>query len=156
MGERAVGAARRRRENTELRRRSGSSTELIGISTGINAVRSAVEKVAPTGSRVLITGPAGAGKEVVARRIHERSRRAAGPFVVLNCATLTPDRLEAELFGNEPGGREPRTVGTLELAHQGTLLLDEVADLPIQNTGTTLRKTEERRGGKRGSRTGKQ
>src|SRR3546814_8094057 len=101
MGERAVGAARRRRENTELRRRSGSSTELIGISTGINAVRSAVEKVAPTGSRVLITGPAGAGKEVVARRIHERSRRAAGPFVVLNCATLTPDRLEAELFGTE-------------------------------------------------------
>src|SRR3546814_8473708 len=79
----------------------------------------------------------------VARRIHERSRRAAGPFVVLNCATLTPDRLEAELFGTEPGGREPRTVGTLELAHKGTLLLDEVADMPIETQGKILRELQE-------------
>src|SRR3546814_1297377 len=86
---------------------------------------------------------AGAGKEVVARRIHARSRRAAGPFVVLNCATLTPDRLEAELFGTEPGGREPRTVGTLELAHKGTLLLDEVADMPIETQGKILRVLQE-------------
>ncbi|GHD47413.1 sigma-54-dependent Fis family transcriptional regulator [Thalassobaculum fulvum] len=143
MIERAVEAARLRRENSELRRRAGSSTELIGISPGVNAVRSAIEKVAPTGSRVLITGPAGAGKEVVARRIHERSRRAGGPFVVLNCATLTPERLESELFGTEPGGREPRTVGTLELAHKGTLLLDEVADMPIETQGKILRVLQE-------------
>jgi len=143
MIERAVESTRLRRENTELRRRAGSSTDLIGISTGINAVRGAIEKVAPTGSRVLITGPAGAGKEVVARRIHERSRRAVGPFVVLNCATLTPERLESELFGTEPGGREPRTVGTLELAHKGTLLLDEVADMPIETQGKILRVLQE-------------
>lgn len=143
MIERAVESARLRRENTELRRRAGSSTELIGVSTGINAVRSAIEKVAPTGSRVLITGPAGAGKEVVARRIHERSRRTSGPFVVLNCATLTPERLESELFGTEPGGREPRTVGTLELSHKGTLLLDEVADMPIETQGKILRVLQE-------------
>ncbi len=143
MIERAVESTRLRRENTELRRRAGSSTDLIGISTGINAVRGAIEKVAPTGSRVLITGPAGAGKEVVARRIHERSRRADGPFVVLNCATLTPERLEPELFGTEPGGREPRTVGTLELAHKGTLLLDEVADMPIETQGKILRVLQE-------------
>ncbi len=143
MIQRAVESARLRRENTELRRRAGSSTELIGISPGVNAVRSAIEKVAPTGSRVLITGPAGAGKEVVARRIHERSRRGEGPFVVLNCATLTPERLESELFGTEPGGREPRTVGTLELAHKGTLLLDEVADMPIETQGKILRVLQE-------------
>ncbi|MEQ8817907.1 MAG: sigma-54 dependent transcriptional regulator [Thalassobaculum sp.] len=143
MIERAVESTRLRRENTELRRRAGSSTDLIGISTGINAVRGAIEKVAPTGSRVLITGPAGAGKEVVARRIHERSRRVSGPFVVLNCATLTPERLESELFGTEPGGREPRTVGTLELAHKGTLLLDEVADMPIETQGKILRVLQE-------------
>lgn len=143
MIERAVESAKLRREVHELRRRAGSSTELIGLSTGLNAVRSAIEKVAPTGSRVLITGPAGAGKEVVARRIHERSRRASGPFIVLNCATLTPDRLESELFGTEPGGREPRTVGTLELAHKGTLLLDEVADMPIETQGKILRVLQE-------------
>lgn len=143
MIQRAVESARLRRENTELRRRAGSSTELIGLSPGINAVRGAIEKVAPTGSRVLITGPAGAGKEVVARRIHERSRRGEGPFVVLNCATLTPERLESELFGTEPGGREPRTVGTLELAHKGTLLLDEVADMPIETQGKILRVLQE-------------
>ncbi|MEQ8397249.1 sigma-54 dependent transcriptional regulator [Thalassobaculum sp.] len=143
MIERAVESAKLRREVHELRRRAGSATDLIGLSTGLNAVRSAIEKVAPTGSRVLITGPAGAGKEVVARRIHERSRRADGPFVVLNCATLTPDRLESELFGTEPGGREARTVGTLELAHKGTLLLDEVADMPIETQGKILRVLQE-------------
>lgn len=143
MIERAVESAKLRREVRELRRRAGSATDLIGLSTGLNAVRSAIEKVAPTGSRVLITGPAGAGKEVVARRIHERSRRADGPFVVLNCATLTPDRLESELFGTEPGGREARTVGTLELAHKGTLLLDEVADMPIETQGKILRVLQE-------------
>src|SRR3546814_20042834 len=101
MVERAVEAARLRRENTELRRLTGSSTELIGISTGIHAVRSAVEKVAPTGRRVLITWPAGAGQGVVARRIHERSRRAAGPVAVLNRPPPPPHRRGAALFGTQ-------------------------------------------------------
>ncbi len=143
MVERAIEAARLRRENLELRRRTGSISDLIGVSAGIGSVRASIEKVAPTGSRVLITGPAGVGKEIVARRIHERSRRAEGPFVVLNCATLTPDRLEAELFGTEPLGEEPRTVGTLELAHRGTLLLDEAADMPLETQGKILRVLQE-------------
>lgn len=143
MVQRAIEAARLRRENDELKRRTGSGSDLVGVSSGINVVRASIEKVAPTGSRVLITGPAGVGKEIVARRIHERSRRSHGPFVVLNCATLTPDRLETELFGTEPGGAEPRTVGTLELAHKGTLLLDEVADMPLETQGKILRVLQE-------------
>ena len=143
MAQRAIEAARLRRENDDLRKRSGTASDLVGISNGINLVRAAIEKVAPTGSRVLITGPAGVGKEIVARRIHERSRRAQGSFVVLNCATLTPDRLETELFGTEPGGAEPRTIGTLELAHKGTLLLDEVADMPLETQGKILRVLQE-------------
>ena len=141
--ERAIDAARMRREISELKRRSGSATELVGISAGLNSLRQQIERVAPTGSRVLITGPAGVGKEIVARRIHENSSRADGPFIVLNCATLTPDRLETELFGTEPGGKEPRTVGTLELAHKGTLLLDEVADMPLETQGKILRVLQE-------------
>ena len=143
MVQRAIEAARLRRENDDLKKRSGTASDLVGISNGINTVRASIEKVAPTGSRVLITGPAGVGKEIVARRIHERSRRASNPFVVLNCATLTPDRLETELFGTEPGGAEPRTVGTLELAHKGTLLLDEVADMPLETQGKILRVLQE-------------
>lgn len=143
MVQRAIEAARLRRENDDLKRRTGTGTDLVGLSGGINTVRASIEKVAPTGSRVLITGPAGVGKEIVARRIHERSRRVEGPFVVLNCATLTPDRLETELFGTEPGGSEPRTVGTLELAHKGTLLLDEVADMPLETQGKILRVLQE-------------
>lgn len=143
MAQRAIEAARLRRENDDLKRRTGTGSDLVGLSAGINTVRASIEKVAPTGSRVLITGPAGVGKEIVARRIHERSRRTTGPFVVLNCATLTPDRLETELFGTEPGGAEPRTIGTLELAHKGTLLLDEVADMPLETQGKILRVLQE-------------
>src|SRR5882757_9272478 len=112
--ERAVEAARLRRENQELRLRAGGDVELVGTSHAAVQLRQQIDKVAPTGSRVLITGPAGAGKEVVARMLHERSRRASGPIVALNCATLRPDRLEIELFGIEAGGDEPRKVGTLE------------------------------------------
>lgn len=143
MVARAIESARLKRENVELRRRAGGPVELVGVSNGLNMIKMAIDKVAPTGSRVMITGPAGVGKEVVARRIHEHSRRADGPFVVLNCATLTPERLEVELFGTEPGGQEPRTIGTLELAHNGTLLLDEVADMPLETQGKILRVLQE-------------
>ncbi|GIX11165.1 sigma-54 dependent transcriptional regulator [Elioraea sp.] len=139
---RAIEAAQLKRENSELRLRAGAEAEMVGASQAIRELRSAIEKVAPTGSRVLITGPAGAGKEVVARMIHARSRRSEGPFMVLNCATLNPGRLEDELFGVEAGPDpmvQPRRAGTLEHAHGGTLLLDEVADMPLETQGKIVR-----------------
>ena len=151
--ERAVEAARLRRENEELRQRAGPETELTGRSVAMNALRGAVAKVAPTGSRVLITGPAGSGKEVVARRLHALSRHAPGPFVVVSAATIEPERMETELFGVEDNGvaDQPRKVGLFEQAHGGTLFLDEVADMPLQTQGKILRvlleQTFERVGG---------
>jgi two-component system, NtrC family, nitrogen regulation response regulator NtrX len=144
--ERAIEAARLRRENQELRLRAGGDVELVGNSQATNQLRQQIERAAPTGSRVLITGPAGVGKEVVARLLHARSRRASGPFVALNCATMRPDRLEIELFGTEAGGEEPdqpRKVGTFEQAHGGMLLLDEVADMPIETQGKIVRVLQE-------------
>jgi two-component system nitrogen regulation response regulator NtrX len=139
---RAIEAAQLQRENSELRLRAGHENELIGTSPQMRELRAAVEKVAPTGSRVLVTGPAGAGKEVVSRMLHTLSRRAGGPFMVLNCATLNPARLEDELFGVEAGSdplTSPRRAGTLEHAHGGTLLLDEVADMPLETQGKIVR-----------------
>src|SRR6185369_13646531 len=153
--ERAIEAARLRRENEELRIRAGDPSELVGASSSINIVRQAIERVAPTGSRVLITGLAGSGKEVVARQIHARSRRADGPFITLNCASMRPDRMEVELFGAEAGAQgpdSPAKVGTFEQAHGGTLLLDEVADMPLETQGKIVRvlqeQTFERLGGR--------
>jgi two-component system nitrogen regulation response regulator NtrX len=147
--------ARLKRENEELRTRLGSDLQLLGTSPVIGTVRQALERVAPTSSRVLITGPAGAGKEVVARLLHQRSRRADGPFVVLNCAIMRPERVEIELFGTEAGAEgpgSPATIGTFEQAHGGTLLLDEISDLPLETQGKMVRvlqeQTFERVGGK--------
>jgi len=152
--ERAIEAARLRRENEELRLRAGQEAELLGESPAISQVRQAVERVAPTGSRVLITGPAGSGKEVAARLLHARSKRSAGPFVVVNCATMIPDRMESELFGTETTGEEGVSrVGTFERAHGGTLLLDEVADMPLETQAKIVRvlqeQTFERVGGRK-------
>ena len=151
---RALEAARLSRENAELRLRAGVDSELTGSSAAITGLRAAIERVAPTGSRVLITGPAGSGKEVVARMVHQRSRRAEGPFVALNCATLNPARFEEELFGVEVGSdpqSTPRRAGMLERAHGGTLLLDEVSDMPLETQGKIVRalqdQTFERVGG---------
>ena len=139
---RALEAAALSRENAELRLRAGPEARLIGDSTAMGQVRGQVDRVAPTGSRVLITGSAGSGKEVVARMIHARSRRADGPFVVMNCATMAPARFEEELFGVEAGADpavQPRRAGVLERAHGGTLLLDEVADMPLETQGKIVR-----------------
>jgi two-component system, NtrC family, nitrogen regulation response regulator NtrX len=151
---RALEAASLARENAELRLRAGPEATLTGDSGAINLVRAQVERVAPTGSRVLISGPAGSGKEVVARMIHSRSRRADGPIVVMNCATLNPARFEEELFGLEAGPdplSHPRRAGVLERAHGGTLLLDEVSDMPLETQGKIVRalqdQTFERLGG---------
>jgi two-component system, NtrC family, nitrogen regulation response regulator NtrX len=151
---RAIEAAQLRRENAELKLRAGGELDLVGASPAINQLRQQIERVAPTGSRVLITGAPGAGKEVVGRLLHARSRRAAGPFVAVNCATMRPDSLEIELFGCEGGnGLGPRKIGTFERAHGGTLFLDEVADMPIETQGKIVRalqeQTFERVGGSR-------
>jgi len=139
---RALEAARLASENAELRLRLSPETELTGESSVITGLRNAIERVAPTGSRVLVSGPAGSGKEVVARMIHLRSRRADGPFVALNCATLNPARFEEELFGIEAGSdpaSQPRRAGVLERAHGGTLLLDEITDMPLETQGKIVR-----------------
>src|SRR6266568_4981197 len=117
---RAIEAAQLRRENAELRLRAGGELDLVGASSAINQLRQQIERVAPTGSRVLITGAPGSGKEVVGRLLHARSRRAEGPFVPVNCATMRPDRLEIELFGCEASNDGvPRKIGTFERAHGG-------------------------------------
>ena len=146
MIERAIEAARLRRENEELLLRSGGEVELIGTSPAVTQVRQSIDRVAPTNSRVLITGPAGSGKEVVARILHAKSSYAAGPFVAVNCATMGPDRMEIELFGTEAPGNDgagPRKVGTFEQAHTGTLFLDEVADMPLETQGKIVRVLQE-------------
>lgn len=153
--ERALEAARLRRENQELRVRTGGDLDLIGNSVAMQQLRQAIERVAPTGSRVLFSGPPGSGKEVAARLLHRRSKRAESPFVVVNCATMHPDRLEIELFGVEKGADgidSGGKVGFLEQAHGGTLLLDEVVDMPLETQGKIVRalqdQTFERVGGK--------
>ena len=140
--DRAIEAAELRRENVELRYRAGPDTDLIGASRGIRGIRQIIEQVAPTNSRILISGPAGCGKEVVARALHALSQRASGPFEVLNCASLSPERTEEELFGVESqdgNSAEGSRVGTIESAHNGTLLLDEVSDLPLEVQGKLVR-----------------
>ncbi len=155
--ERAIEASQLRQENEELRLRAGPETDLIGRSQAANQLRQAIDKVAPTGSRILITGPAGVGKEVVARILHGKSHRAVGSFVVLNCATMHPGHLERALFGCEPGvegADAPGRAGLFERAHGGTLLLDEVADMPLETQAKVVRalqeNTFERIGGDRG------
>jgi len=141
---RAIEAAQLRRENAELRLRAGGEIDMVGASPAINQLRQQIDRVAPTGSRVLITGAPGSGKEVVGRLLHARSRRAQGPFVAINCATMRPDRLEIELFGCEASNDGmPRKVGTFERAHGGTLFLDEVADMPLETQGKIVRALQE-------------
>src|SRR5438477_553304 len=151
---RAIESAQLRRENAELRLRAGGELDLVGASPAVNQLRQQIERVAPTGSRVLISGAPGSGKEVVGRLLHARSRRSQGPFVPVNCATMRPDRLEIELFGSEAANNgEARKIGTFERAPGGTLFLDEVADMPLETQGKIVRalqeQTFERVGGSR-------
>jgi two-component system nitrogen regulation response regulator NtrX len=138
MVARGTETARLRRENAQLREKLGISDELTGSSSAINAVRATLKRVANSGSRLLITGPAGVGKEVAARLLHSWSGRSAGPFITVNSARMTPDHFEQELFGEEDQGRVSRS-GLLERAHGGTLFLDEVADMPEPTQAKILR-----------------
>jgi len=135
--DRATDTERLRRENESLRRQVGHEESLHGTSVAINTVRATLKRVAPTGSRVLISGPAGVGKEIAARMIHNWSPRAKAPFVVLPAAMMSPDRVEEELFGSEVDGVV--RPGLLEHAHGGTLFLDEIADMPLTTQGKILR-----------------
>jgi two-component system nitrogen regulation response regulator NtrX len=135
---RATETERLRRENETLRAQVGQEEELTGTSQAINQVRATLKRVAGTGSRVLIAGPAGSGKEVAARLLHNWSPRVKAPFVVVSAARMTPDRVEEELFGAEEGNELVRP-GLLEQAHGGTLFLDEIADMPMSAQAKILR-----------------
>ncbi|WP_176591138.1 sigma-54 dependent transcriptional regulator [Sphingobium sp. EM0848] len=135
---RATETERLRRENQVLRARFGQDDELTGTSAAINAVRATIKKVAGTGSRVLISGPAGVGKEVAARMLHSWSGRADAPFIIVAAARMDPDRVEEELFGVEDPSGLVRP-GYLEQAHGGTLYLDEIADMPLTTQAKILR-----------------
>ena len=134
---RATETDRLRRENVKLRQKVGPDDQLDGTSVAINTVRATLKRVAPTGSRVLITGPAGVGKEIAARMIHNWSPRASAPFIVLSAAMMSPDRVEEELFGAEHNG--VARPGLLEQAHGGTIFLDEIADMPATTQAKILR-----------------
>jgi two-component system, NtrC family, nitrogen regulation response regulator NtrX len=134
----ATETQRLRQENASLRAIVGQAEELTGTSTAINSVRATLKKVAATGSRLLISGPAGVGKEVAARLLHSWSPRADSPFISVSSARLSSDRFEEELFGVEQNGQLVHA-GMLERAHGGTLFLDEVADMPLPTQGKILR-----------------
>lgn len=127
-----------RRENEILKARVGFADELTGNSAAVNAVRATLKRVAGTGSRLLISGPAGVGKEVAARLMHNWSTRANAPFVTISAARLSPESVEEELFGTERNGAVEK-IGLMEEAHGGTLFIDEVADMPLDTQGKILR-----------------
>lgn len=123
-----------------------TTSEMIGATTGLRQVWEAIQMVAATDSGVLIQGETGTGKELVARAIHEQSRRRKGPFVRLNCAAVPAGLLESELFGHERGaftGAIAQTTGRFHQAHQGTLFLDEIGDLPLELQPKLLRVLQE-------------
>jgi DNA-binding NtrC family response regulator len=120
---------------------------LVGNSNAISAIRQEIETIADSAASVLITGPSGSGKDVVAQLLHQRSRRAARPFIALNCAAVAPDLLESEMFGHEAGaftGATRARPGRFEAAHGGTLFLDEVGDMAAAMQAKLLRVLETR------------
>jgi two-component system nitrogen regulation response regulator NtrX len=139
VADRALETSRLKREVKELKQLAPHPTKLIGTSGVMQHLRQTIDKVAPTNSRILIVGPSGAGKELTARTIHSLSSRAAGPFVVINAAAITPERMEIELFGTEQLDGRARKIGALEEAHGGTLFVDEIGDMPRETQNKILR-----------------
>src|SRR6516162_8589561 len=148
---RALETSRLKREVRELKQLAPTASVLTGQSPGMNQLRQTIERAAKANSRILIVGPSGAGKELAARTLHIASGRADGPFVVINAAAITPERMEIELFGVEPNGEHARKTGALEEAHGGTLLIDEIGDMPCETQNKILRvlveQTFQRQGG---------
>jgi two-component system nitrogen regulation response regulator NtrX len=143
--QRALEASALKRENRRLRAQVAAPTGMIGKSAAAQTLRSTIAKVAPANSRVLISGPPGSGKELVARQIHEASARSRGEFVAIAAAGMTPERLDVELFGEEGGDGRPRKIGVFERAHGGTLYLDDVGDMPRESQSRVLRVLVEQR-----------
>src|SRR5690349_22794541 len=140
VADRSLENSRLKREVKQLKQLAPVPSTLVGRSATIGQLRQAIERVAPTNSRVLVVGPSGAGKELAARTLHQQSARASGPFVVINAAAITPERMEIELFGvDQANGSEQRKAGALEEAHGGTLFIDDVADLPRETQNKILR-----------------
>ncbi|WP_375284672.1 nitrogen assimilation response regulator NtrX [Marinicauda pacifica] len=137
--QRALEASQLRRENAELRKKSDLQDQLIGDSASAVHLRQTIDRVAPTNSRILIEGPSGSGKELIARLIHTASTRRDGNFVAVSAAIMNPDRVEEELFGTERPDGSVERVGLLEQAHNGTLFLDEVGDMPVATQSKLLR-----------------
>ncbi|TVR19227.1 MAG: sigma-54-dependent Fis family transcriptional regulator [Balneolaceae bacterium] len=134
------------RENRDIRKQLHGHTELIGNSPAIGQIKKLIEKVAPSSSRVLITGENGTGKELVARAIHNNSTRASKTFVDVNCAAIPAELLESELFGHEKGaftGASGRRIGKFEQADGGTLFLDEIGDMTSEAQAKVLRALQE-------------
>ena len=133
-------------ETKQLRKRIAKGSEMIGESEGMARIRETIEKVAPTDARVLITGENGVGKELVARRIHELSSRAAGPMIEVNCAAIPSELIESELFGHEKGSFTSaikQRLGKFEQASGGTLFLDEIGDMSHDAQAKMLRALQE-------------
>ncbi|MGZ9113370.1 MAG: nitrogen assimilation response regulator NtrX [Brevundimonas sp.] len=143
--QRALETTSLKRENRRLRAQVAAPTGFIGRSAAAQALRSTIAKVAPANSRVLISGPPGSGKELVARQIHEASARSRGEFVAIAAAGMTPERLDLELFGEEGVDGRPRKIGVFERAHNGTLYLDDVGDMPRESQSRVLRVLVEQR-----------
>ena len=140
---RAMETSRLRRENADLRKREVTSSDMLGNSAAVKGLKAQLDKVTKTNSRVMLTGPSGAGKETAARYIHANSNRAGAPFLAVSSATVEPERMEEVLFGREVGGRDGggRGVerGALEEAHGGVIYFNEVADMPLVTQGKILR-----------------
>ena len=140
VAERGLETSRPKREVKQLKQLAPLPSTLIGRSTVMAQLRQAIERVAPTNSRVLVVGPSGAGKELAARTLHQLSGRANGPLIVINAAAITPERMEIELFGvDQSNGSDGRKPGALEEAHGGTLFIDDVSDLPRETQNKILR-----------------
>lgn len=137
--ERALEVSKLRNEVEELRARTGVDDELIGDSLIFRQMVQTAQRLAPANSRVMISGPSGSGKELIAREIHKHSPRANEPFVILSPGGIAPDQIEEELFGSEAPDGSARRTGALERAHGGTLFLDEVADMPLETQNKILR-----------------
>jgi two-component system nitrogen regulation response regulator NtrX len=152
MIQRALETARLKIENEQLRLKAEVASDFIGASPVIQNLQQTLKRVAQTNSRVLLTGEPGTGKDLAARMIHRNSKRVNGPFLVMHCASMRPERLEMELFGSKEGVMgEPAKTGLLEQADGGTLLLDEVADMPLETQSKIVRILQEQRFQKVGS-----